>query len=84
MIDVGIANPTDYGLGDVRLSDEVLSEPQHAGRRDRAFVRGRRGASGLWNCTCSTPTGKPQKRIEQTLPRPRRASCGRSSSTSAT
>ena len=37
-------------------------EPQHADDRDRAVVRRRRRRRGSSNCTCWTPTGKPQKR----------------------
>ena len=82
VIDIGIANPTDYGLGDVRLSDEVLSSRSTLGVETALSCDRRRRAAQSSSCTCSTPIASRSGAISRRAT-PRRASCGRSSFASA-
>ena len=57
LIDVGVEEPTNYALGELRLSGQVLSSRSPLGDRDRAVRIAGRRPSGPSSCTCSTPAG---------------------------
>ena len=67
VIDVGVAKPTDYGLGEVRLSGEVLSNRSTLDGRDRSFRASAPPAPRTVELHLLDADGKPQKRGEQSV-----------------
>ncbi len=65
IVDVGIANPTDYGLGEVRLSGEVLSNRSTLGVESAVSCVGA-AAERTVELYLLDADRKPQKRDEQT------------------
>jgi hypothetical protein len=65
VIDVGVANPTDYGLGEVRLSDEVLSSRGTLSLTTTLSAMGPAASRNIELCL-QDADGKPQRRDQQT------------------
>ena len=66
VVDVGITDPIDYGLGETRLSSEVLSSNGSLEIETRLSCVGRADKRGV-ELYLLDPDGKPQKRGEQSV-----------------
>ncbi|NLF08772.1 MAG: hypothetical protein GX594_12455 [Pirellulaceae bacterium] len=66
VIDVGVDNPTDYGLAETRLSAEVLSSNGSLGIESGATCLGRPDTRGV-ELFILDDEGEPQKRSEQNV-----------------
>ncbi len=66
VVDVGVADPTDYGLGETRLSTEVLSSNGTLGIESGLSCVGRSAKRNV-ELYLLDDDGKPQKRSEQSV-----------------
>ena len=82
VIDVGIAKPTDYGLGEVHLSGEVLSNRSTLSVETELSCVGARGEPSRRVAPVGCRRQAAETRASR-IAKPSRANCGRSSSASA-